>query len=126
MPLRKFCWLYFLWTNFRAAEIFVGKNSLCVFIVADNPIEIEESESEVENDSDDDGNDGNDSDDHNDPIEIEESESEVENDSDDNGNDGNDSDDHNDDRITNIVDYLDIVINMLRDLKELLRSMQHK
>ena len=96
MPLRKFCWLYFLWTNFRAAEIFVGKNSLCVFIVADNPIEIEESESEVENDSDD------------------------------NGNDGNDSDDHNDDRITNIVDYLDIVINMLRDLKELLRSMQHK
>ena len=92
MSLRKFCWLYFLWTNSRAAEIFVGKNRLCVFIVADNPIEIE-------------------------------SDGEVENDSDDNDNDG--SDDHNDDRITNIVDYLDIVINMLRDLKEMLRRMQH-
>ena len=64
----------------------------CVFIVADNPIEIE-------------------------------SDGEAENDSDDNDNDG--SDDHIDDRITNIVDYLDIVINMLRDLKELLRRMQH-
>ena len=95
MSLRKFCWLYFLWTNSRAAEIFVGKNRLCVFIVADNPIEIE-SDGEVENDSDDNDNDGNDG-----------------------------SDDHNDDRITNIVDYLDIVINMLRDLKEMLRRMQH-
>ena len=97
---------------------------MCI-IVADNPIEIE-SDGEVENDSDDDDNDGNDgSDDHNDPIEIE-SDIEVENDSDDNDNDGNDgSDDHNDDRITNIVDYLDIVINMLRDLKEMLRRMQH-
>jgi len=64
----------------------------CVFIVADNPIEIE-------------------------------SDGEAENDSDDNDNDG--SDDHIDDRITNIVDYLDIVINMLRDLKEMLRRMQH-
>ena len=58
----------------------------CVFIVADNPIEIES-------------------------------------DSDDNDNDG--SDDHIDGRINNIVDYLDIVINMLRDLKEMLRRMQH-
>jgi len=94
--------------------------AFCVFIAADNPIEIE-SDGEAENDSDDndyDGNDGND--DHNDSIEIE---SDTENDSDDNDNDG--SDDHIDDRITNIVDYLDIVINMLRDLKEMLRRMQH-
>jgi len=86
----------------------------CVFIVADNPIEIE-SDSD---DNDNDGNDGND--DHNDSIEIE---SDTENDSDDNDNDG--SDDHIDGRINNIVDYLDIVINMLRDLKEMLRRMQH-
>jgi len=48
-------------------------------------------------------------------------------DSDDNDYDGNDeSDDHNDDdRITKILEYLDIVINLLCDLKGQLCRMQH-
>ena len=48
-------------------------------------------------------------------------------DSNDNDVDGNDeSDDHNDDdRITKILEYLDIVINLLCDLKGQLRRMQH-